>query len=130
MQLASAKLTGADGGISWNYARARYKRAYRLMMEAGRLNAQECLKYGLVKQVVSAITCRRARGMGAANLRIVTCRECVDQARRPQALELSLPQRLRSKRSAKHRILSADCEEGITAFLENAKRNSLVNSRL
>jgi 2-(1,2-epoxy-1,2-dihydrophenyl)acetyl-CoA isomerase len=42
-----------DGGLTWELARTLgQKRAYRLMIEGGRLDAAQCLQLGLVNEVV------------------------------------------------------------------------------
>lgn len=121
MQLAFSKIALVpDGGITWDLVRALgYKRAYRLMIEAGKLSARECEQYGLVNEVV------KEDALGYA----------LDWAQR--LCELSPVANVLTKRVAHHAeeldihgtfaieaelqlvaSRSADCAEGVTAFLE------------
>src|SRR5690606_30767494 len=55
LQLAFSKIgLIPDGGLTWELVRALgYKRAYRLMIEAGSLTASQCLEFGLINEVVA-----------------------------------------------------------------------------
>ncbi|MDB6060857.1 MAG: hypothetical protein JWM78_960 [Verrucomicrobiaceae bacterium] len=55
LQLAFSKIALIpDGGLTWELVRALgYKRAYRLMIEAGSLTSTQCLEFGLVNEVVA-----------------------------------------------------------------------------
>jgi 2-(1,2-epoxy-1,2-dihydrophenyl)acetyl-CoA isomerase len=56
IQLAFSKLALVpDGGLTWELVRALgYKRAYRLMIEGGKLDAHQCRDFGLVNEIVPA----------------------------------------------------------------------------
>jgi len=56
LQLAFSRIALIpDGGLTWELVRAiGYKRAYRLMIEGGRLNAIQCRDFGLVNEIVPA----------------------------------------------------------------------------
>jgi 2-(1,2-epoxy-1,2-dihydrophenyl)acetyl-CoA isomerase len=124
MQLAFSKIALVpDGGITWDMVQALgYKRAYRLMIEASKISAQDCLQYGLINEVV------KTDALGYA----------LDWAQR--LCELSPVANVLTKRVARHAQehdvhgtfaieselqliagASADCAEGIAAFLEKRK---------
>jgi 2-(1,2-epoxy-1,2-dihydrophenyl)acetyl-CoA isomerase len=56
LQLAFSRIALIpDGGLTWELVRALgYKRAYRLMIEGGTLQAAQCRDYGLVNEIVAA----------------------------------------------------------------------------
>jgi 2-(1,2-epoxy-1,2-dihydrophenyl)acetyl-CoA isomerase len=121
MQLAFSKIALVpDGGITWDLVRALgYKRAYRLMIEAGKLSADECLQYGLVNEVVDEDAlgyalewaerlCQLSPVANVLTKRVAHRAEEVD-IHATFAVEAEL-QLVASR--------SADCAEGIAAFLE------------
>ena len=56
IQLAFSRIALVpDGGLTWELVRSLgYKRAYRLMIEGGKLDAHQCLQLGLVNEIVPA----------------------------------------------------------------------------
>lgn len=56
MQMAFSKIAMLpDGGLTWDLVRSMgYKRAYRAMIEATNISAQELQEYGIVNEVVPA----------------------------------------------------------------------------
>lgn len=126
MQLAFSKIALVpDGGITWDLVRALgYKRAYRLMIEAGKLSADECLQYGLVNEVVDEDAlgyalewaerlCQLSPVANVLTKRVAHRAEEVD-VHGTFAFEAEL--QLTASRSA-------DCLEGVTAFLEKRAPN-------
>lgn len=124
LQLAFSKIALVpDGGITWDLVRALgYKRAYRLMIEAGKLSAQECHQYGLVNEVVKSDAlgyaldwaqriCDLSPVANALTKRVAHRAEELD-IHGTFAVEAEL--QLTASRSA-------DCVEGVTAFLEKRK---------
>lgn len=121
MQLAFSKIALVpDGGITWDLVQAMgYKRAYRLMIEAGKLTARECQQYGLVNEVVERDAlgyalqwaerlCELSPVANVLTKRVARRAEEVD-VHATFALEAEL--QLTASRSE-------DCREGITAFIE------------
>jgi len=127
LQLAFSKIALVpDGGVSWELVRAvGYKRAFRLLMDAGRLSAQECLHYGIVNEVVSSVDLQTRAWQWAEQIAELspTANTLTKRVLR-QALELSLPATIAFEAQMQDiASTSADCIEGINAFLEKRKPN-------
>jgi 2-(1,2-epoxy-1,2-dihydrophenyl)acetyl-CoA isomerase len=125
MQLAFSKIgLVPDGGISFVLVRALgQKRANRLMMEAGRLSAQECLQYGLVNEVVNGADLQaRAWEWAAQICELSPIANALIKRITNQAAELSLSATF-ALEAALQDVAAAgpDSKEGIAAFLEKRK---------
>ena len=110
-----------DGGATWLLARAMgYKNAYQMAVENNRMAAARCLELGLVNRVVTddalMATAREwaARLAGKAPLALARTKKMMRRA-----ATLSYADAV-SAEAALQRLCfdSADCKEGITAFLE------------
>lgn len=125
LQLAFSKIALVpDGGVSWELVRALgYKRAFRLLMEAGRLSAEECLQYGIVNEVVSGADLQmRARQWAEQIAELSPSANALTKRVLRQSLELSLPATIALEAQMQDiASTSADCAEGINAFLEKRK---------
>lgn len=125
MQMAFSKIALLpDGGLTWDLVRSLgYKRAYRAMLEATNISAQELQDYGIVNEVVPAdqlqqFTLEWARKLAA--LSPVAAKVTKRAMRR--SLDLSLEQAVMYEASQQERAFrSADCAEGIAAFREKRK---------
>ena len=125
LQLAFSKIALVpDGGISWELVRALgYKRAFNLLMNAGRLSAQECLQHGLVNEVVKGDALQaRAWEWAAQICELSPVANALTKRVARQALELSLPATFALEAELQTiAAASADCKEGVAAFLEKRK---------
>lgn len=127
LQLAFSKIALVpDGGVSWELVRAvGYKRAFRLLMDAGRLSAQECLQYGIVNEIVGAADLQTRAWQWAEQIAELspTANALTKRVLR-QAMELTLPATIAVEAQMQDiASTSADCIEGINAFLEKRKPN-------
>lgn len=122
LQLAFSKIALVpDGGVSWELVRALgYKRAYRLLMEAGRLSAQECLQYGIVNEIVKDEELQaRALEWAQQICQLSPVANALTKRVLRQAAEQTLPASFALEAEMqKVASVSADCVEGVTAFLE------------
>lgn len=127
LQLAFSKIALVpDGGVSWELVRAvGYKRAFRLLMEAGRLSAHECLQYGIVNEVVAgAELLSRAWEWAGQIAELSPSANTLTKRVLRQSLELTLPATMAVEAQLQDiASTSADCIEGVTAFLEKRKPN-------
>ena len=110
-----------DGGSTWLLARAMgYMNAYQMAVENDRVSAERCKELGLVNKVVAddalPATAREwaARLAGKAPLALARTKKMMRQA-----LTLSYANAISAEAALQHLCFdSADCKEGITAFLE------------
>jgi 2-(1,2-epoxy-1,2-dihydrophenyl)acetyl-CoA isomerase len=121
LQLAFSRVALVpDGGLTWELTRALgYKRAYRLLIEGGRLDAAQCLDFGLVNEVVSpdrlmpeALAWAERIGRMSPLCNGLTKR-ALHQALRCH-LEEAIAYEAVLQQIAAH---SEDCREGVDAFL-------------
>jgi 2-(1,2-epoxy-1,2-dihydrophenyl)acetyl-CoA isomerase len=121
VQLAFSKIALVpDGGLTWELVRALgYKRAFRLMVEGGRLDAKQCLDFGLVNEVVPAAHLMSAAHEWAKRLCKLSplcnglTKRALHHAQRSD-LEGAIAYEADLQQVA---VRSADCKEGVDAFL-------------
>ena len=121
MQLAFSRIALVpDGGLTWELVRALgYKRAFRLMVEGGRLDAKQCLDFGLVNEVVPAAHLMSAAHDWAKRLCKLSplCNGLTKRAlhhAQHSHLEAAIAYEADLQQVAAR---SADCREGIDAFI-------------
>jgi 2-(1,2-epoxy-1,2-dihydrophenyl)acetyl-CoA isomerase len=121
MQLAFSKIALVpDGGITWDLVRAMgYKRAYRLMIEAGKLSAQECHQYGLVNEVVDEDALGYALEWAERICQLSPVANVLTKRVAHRAEELDIQSTFAVEAELQLTASrSQDCAEGIAAFLE------------
>jgi 2-(1,2-epoxy-1,2-dihydrophenyl)acetyl-CoA isomerase len=131
IQLAFSKIALIpDGGLTWELVRTLgRKRAYRLMIEAGRLTAAECLQLGFVNEVVPADRLMVQTLSWAETLaqRSPLCNGLTKRALH-QAQRSSLQEAIAYEADLQQiATRSDDCREGVDAFLN--KRSPLFTGR-
>ena len=110
-----------DGGSTWLLARAMgYMNAYQMAVENERVSAARCMELGLVNKVVAddslPATAREwaTRLAGKAPLALARTKKMMRHA-----LTLSYADAISAEAALQHLCFdSADCKEGIAAFLE------------
>ena len=110
-----------DGGSTWLLARAMgYMNAYQMAVENERVSAARCMELGLVNKVVAddalPATAREwaTRLAGKAPLALARTKNMMRRA-----FTLSYADAISAEAALQHLCFdSADCKEGITAFLE------------
>jgi 2-(1,2-epoxy-1,2-dihydrophenyl)acetyl-CoA isomerase len=116
-----------DGGVTWELLRALgYKRAYRLMIEAGKLSAAECLEFGIVNEICTQNTVLERALQWAQQIadhsptaNILTKRAL------HQAAELTLAGAIAYETILQETaVQSADCAGRVRAFIENHAQHS------
>jgi len=121
LQLAFSKIgLIPDGGLTWELVRVLgYKRAYRLMIEAGSLTASQCLEFGLINEVVADEQLQERALQWAESLcELSPVANRLTKRTLHQAQQLSLSQTIAFEAMIQEQALnSADCAEGIEAFL-------------
>lgn len=131
MQLAFSRIALIpDGGLTWELVRALgYKRAYRLMIEGGRLDAMQCRDFGLVNEVVPAARLMDEAHAWAERLSRLspTCNGLTKRAM--QQAQLCTLEEAMTYEADLQQIASRseDCREGVDAFLK--KRPPQFKSR-
>ncbi len=122
LQLAFSKIALVpDGGVTWELQRALgHKRAYRLMIEAGRLSAQECKQYGLVNEVVpAALLDEQALNWAREICLLSPVANRLTKQVLHRAAELNLAGTFAVEAQLQEQAArSADSAEGVQAFLE------------
>lgn len=125
MQMAFSKIALLpDGGLTWDLVRSMgYKRAYRAMLEATSISAQELKDYGIVNEIVPADKLQTFVLEWAQQLAALSpiAAKVTKRAMR-HSMDLSLEQSVMYEASQQERAFrSADCAEGIAAFREKRK---------
>jgi 2-(1,2-epoxy-1,2-dihydrophenyl)acetyl-CoA isomerase len=122
LQLAFSKIALVpDGGVTWELSRALgYKRAYRLMIEAGKLSASECRQFGLVNEVVPGAELEsRALEWARQICALSPVANALTKRALHRAAESNLTQTIAFEAQLQDvAARSADCAEGVGAFLE------------
>ena len=122
LQLAFSKIALVpDGGLTWELVRALgYKRAYRLMIEAGSLNSTQCLEFGLVNEVVAEEQLiERALQWAESLCALSPVANRLTKRTLHQAAQVNFSEAIAFEAMIQeHAINSADSAEGITAFLQ------------
>jgi len=120
IQLAFSRIALVpDGGLTWELVRALgYKRAYRLMIEGGRLDAKQCLSFGLINEVVPASRLKEEALAWAEQLCRLspTCNGLTKRAlhyAQNSSLEEAMTYEADLQQVASR---SEDCREGVAAF--------------
>jgi 2-(1,2-epoxy-1,2-dihydrophenyl)acetyl-CoA isomerase len=109
-----------DGGLTWELVRALgYKRAYRLMIEAGSLNSTQCLEFGLINEVVADEQLpERALQWAERLCELSPVANRLTKRALHQAEQLSLSQTIAFEAMIQEQAInSADHSEGVEAFL-------------
>ena len=110
-----------DGGVTWELLRGLgYKRAFRLMIESGKLTPLECQECGLVNELVPAneimeraLTWAQQLSETSPIANVLTKRVLHQVADLTLAGAIAYETVLQERAAA-----SADCAEGVRAFLE------------
>ena len=127
MQMAFSKIALVpDGGLTWDLVRALgYKRAYRLMIEAGKLSPAQCLEYGLINEVVPGAELQQRAWAWAQQLcELSPVANALTKRALHRAMELTLPGAIAVEATLQDTAAArADCKEGVTAFLEKRPAN-------
>ena len=122
LQLAFSKIALIpDGGLTWELVRALgYKRAYRLMIEAGSLTSTQCLEFGLVNEVVAAEQLlERALQWAESLCELSPVANRLTKRTLHQAAQMNFSEAIAFEAMIQeHAINSADSAEGINAFLQ------------
>lgn len=121
LQLAFSKIALIpDGGLTWELVRSLgYKRAYRLMIEGGRLDANQCREFGLVNEIVPAARLMDEAHAWAERLCRLspTCNALTKRALH-QAQHCSFEEAISYEADLQEVAgRSQDCAEGVDAFL-------------
>jgi len=127
MQLGFSKIALLpDGGLTWDMVRAMgYKRAYRAMIEATNISAQELKDYGIVNEVVPAADLQQyVRDWAERIAALSPMANKVTKRALRSSMELTLEQAVIYEAAQQGRAKdSADHQEGVAAF--KAKRKPL-----
>jgi 2-(1,2-epoxy-1,2-dihydrophenyl)acetyl-CoA isomerase len=120
IQLAFSKVALIpDGGLTWELVRILgRKRAYRLMIEGGRLDAAQCLQLGLVNEVVPADQLMVEAVSWAQRLARLSplCNGLTKRALH-QSQQCSLEEAIAYEAGLQQiAVGSEDCREGVDAF--------------
>ena len=109
-----------DGGLTWELARALgSKRAYRLMIEGGKLDAGECRNLGLVNEVVpSASLMSEAYAWAERICGLSPSSNALTKRALQQALRSTIEEAMICEADLQEAaVRSADFREGVDAFL-------------
>lgn len=124
MQMAFSKIAMVpDGGLTWDLVRAMgYKRAYRAMIEATNISAQELKDYGIVNEVVPADELQQyVRDWAERICGLSPVANKITKRALRLAMETTLEQTVLYEAAQQERAAkSADHQEGVEAF--KAKR--------
>jgi 2-(1,2-epoxy-1,2-dihydrophenyl)acetyl-CoA isomerase len=127
MQMAFSKIAMLpDGGLTWDLVRSMgYKRAYRAMIEATNISAQELKDYGIVNEVVPAEELQQyVRNWAESITALSPIANKVTKRAMRMAMETSLEQAVLYEAAEQERASkSADHHEGVEAFKGKRKAN-------
>jgi 2-(1,2-epoxy-1,2-dihydrophenyl)acetyl-CoA isomerase len=120
MQMAFSKIAMLpDGGLTWDLVRSMgYKRAYRAMIEATNISAQELKEYGIVNEVVPADELQQyARDWAERIAQLSPIANKVTKRSMRASMELTLEQAVFYESAQQERASkSDDHHEGVEAF--------------
>lgn len=125
MQMAFSKIALLpDGGLTWDLVRSMgYKRAYRAMIEATNISAQQLKEYGIVNEVVPADELQQyARDWAGRIATLSPVANKVTKRALRSSMDMTLEQAVMYEAAQQERAAkSADHEAGMKAFKEKRK---------
>lgn len=125
MQMAFSKIALLpDGGLTWDLVRSMgYKRAYRAMIEATNISAQELKEYGIVNEVVPAEELQQyVRDWAERIAQLSPIANKVTKRAMRMSMDLTLEHAVIYEASQQERAAkSADHQAGVEAFKAKTK---------
>lgn len=125
MQMAFSKIALVpDGGLTWDLVRSMgYKRAYRAMIEATNISAQELKDFGIVNEVVPAEELQQyVRDWAERIATLSPVANKVTKRAMRSSMEMTLEQAVTYEAAQQERASkSADHQAGVEAFKEKRK---------
>jgi len=111
-----------DGGTTWHLLKALgYRRAYQMIIEGGRLTAQECLEYGIANKICKDDDLRAEATAWAQKIATTIAPLTMRYAKKAlrTAEQSSLNDTIHREAEYQHLcVQSKDAAEGISAFLQ------------